>query len=62
MNNGNISSRTAGRSGACTEQFSLGSVFSYIGHRIEIYYDQNFGEDYGLVIGSTRSLELDEEY
>jgi serine/threonine protein kinase len=41
---------TAGKLGARTEQFALGSLFYYINYGIEAYDDQDFGEDHGPVI------------
>lgn len=38
---------TAGKLGACTEQLALGSLFYYINYGIEVYDDQDFGEDHG---------------
>jgi serine/threonine protein kinase len=41
---------TAGKLGARTEQFALGSLFYYINYGIEVYDDQDFGKDHGPVI------------
>jgi serine/threonine protein kinase len=41
---------TAGKLGARTEQFALGSLFYYINYGVEVYDDQDFGEDHGPVI------------
>jgi serine/threonine protein kinase len=41
---------TAGKLGARTEQFALGSIFYYINYGVEVYDDQDFGEDHGPVI------------
>lgn len=41
---------TAGKLSDRTEQFALGSLFYYINYGIEVYDDQDFGEDYGPVI------------
>jgi serine/threonine protein kinase len=41
---------TAGKLGACTEQFALGSIFYYINYGVEVYDNQDFGEDHGPVI------------
>jgi hypothetical protein len=41
---------TTGKLRARTEQFALGSIFYYINYRVEVYDDQDFGEDHGLVI------------
>lgn len=41
---------TAGKLGARTEQFALGSVFYYINYGVEVYDDQDFGKDHGPVI------------
>lgn len=38
---------TAGKLGACTEQLALGYLFYYINYGIEVYDDQDFGEDHG---------------
>ncbi|KAH9210563.1 hypothetical protein DL95DRAFT_393318 [Leptodontidium sp. 2 PMI_412] len=41
---------TAGKLGALTEQFALGSIFYFINHGVEVYDDQDFGKDHGPVI------------
>jgi serine/threonine protein kinase len=41
---------TAGKLGARTEQFALGSLFYYINYGFEVYDDQDFGEDHGPII------------
>jgi len=41
---------TAGKHGARTEQFALGSLFYYINYGVEVYDDQDFGKDHGPII------------
>lgn len=41
---------TAGSLGARTEQFALGSVFYYINYGLEVYDDQDFGQEHGPII------------
>jgi serine/threonine protein kinase len=41
---------SAGKLGARTEQFALGSLFYYINYGTEVYDDQNFGKDHGPVV------------
>ncbi|KAH8587235.1 kinase-like domain-containing protein, partial [Bisporella sp. PMI_857] len=41
---------TAGKLGARTEQFALGSLFYYINYGVEVYDDQDFGKDHGPAI------------